>query len=194
GVDFGDFADEGLLGLAREITRAVGAREAIEWNGVSYTMHNEDGSIDYEKVRQMMLHPIMSGLTLHEVGHTLGLRHNFSGSFDALNYHARYWELRDDGNMRPRAWDPMTQAEVDGRINEYAYSTVMDYGHNFVVTDAQGIGHYDHAAIKMGYGDLVEVFEEVADADEMAWANFIQSAGWPVPIRLDTAFGGDMAA
>ena len=190
GVDFGDFADEGLLGLAREITRKVAAREAIEWNGVSYTMHNEDGSIDYEKVRQMMLHPIMSGLVLHEVGHTVGLRHNFSGSFDALNYNARYWELRDDGNMHPRAWDPLTEAEVNGRIYEYSYSTVMDYGHNFVVSDAQGLGHYDYAALKMGYGDLVEVFQEVPDTGAFGWVAFIQSAGWPVNLTIDSFIAG----
>ncbi len=67
----------------------------------------------------------------------------------------------------------MTDAEIDGRIREYQYSTVMDYGNNFVVTDAAGIGHYDHAAIKMGYGDLVEVFTRRAtDPAEIAWVYF----------------------
>ena len=30
----------------------------------------------------------------HEMGHSMGLRHNFTGSFDALNYHTEYWQLR----------------------------------------------------------------------------------------------------
>ncbi|HEY0869068.1 MAG TPA: hypothetical protein VGD55_01615, partial [Acidothermaceae bacterium] len=30
----------------------------------------------------------------HEMGHSMGLRHNFPGSFDALNYHTQYWQLR----------------------------------------------------------------------------------------------------
>ena len=193
GIDWGEFADEGLLGLARAVQRA-GSSGVVSWNGVDYDIRGEGGQPDYEAVRDMLRHPIMSGLALHEVGHSVGLRHNFSGSFDALNYHPQYWELRDDGNMRPRAWDPLTPAEIDGRIHEYQYSTVMDYGHNFVASDAHGLGHYDHAAIKMGYGDLVEVFESVPDTDEMAWLGFIQNAGWPVPITLETAFGGNMSA
>ena len=30
----------------------------------------------------------------HEVGHTVGLRHNFEASRDAMNYHPQYWALR----------------------------------------------------------------------------------------------------
>lgn len=193
GLDWAEFGDEGLLGLARVIQRGAEGG-TITWNGVTYDLQGEGGTVDYDKVRDMLRHPILSGLALHEVGHTVGLRHNFSGSHDAMNYHPQYWELRDDGDMRPRAYDPISQREIDGRIAEYGYSTVMDYGNNFVVSDAHGLGHYDHAAIKMGYGDLVEVFEDVPDEDEMAWLAFIQQAGWPVPISLQTAFGGPMSA
>jgi hypothetical protein len=30
----------------------------------------------------------------HEMGHSMGLRHNFTGNFDALNFHTEYWQLR----------------------------------------------------------------------------------------------------
>jgi hypothetical protein len=194
GIDHGDFADEGLLGLARAIRRAADEGGTIEWNGVVYPLSGE-GGIDYEAVREMLRHPILTGLALHEVGHTLGLRHNFSGSYDAPNYAPEYWQLRDDGTMRPRAWDPMSDAEHDGRITEHAYSTVMDYGQNFIVTDSNGIGHYDVAAIKLGYGDLVEVFTDVPHVSEVSWLAFIQSRGWPAPITFQAASGrGPLAA
>ncbi len=31
---------------------------------------------------------------LHEMGHSMGLRHNFTGTWDSLNYHTQYWQLR----------------------------------------------------------------------------------------------------
>ncbi len=190
-----DFADDGLLGLARAIDRAANTGDGtMEWYGTSFQIRQDDGTIDYAAVSRMIRQPIFHGVTAHEIGHTIGLRHNFSGSYDALNYNPRYWELRDDGNMAPRAQDPMTQAEIDGRITEYQYSTVMDYGNNFVVTDAQGVGHYDHAAVKMGYGDMVEVFTNVSNVRDVTWWNFIQNAGWPVPLKLSSFTGGELAA
>src|SRR5690606_14427030 len=121
------FGDEGMLGLARAIQRAVESGGTVDWYGRSYQLTQDDGTIDYRAVRDMVRHPIFHGVTSHGIGHTVGLRHNFSGSYDAMNYHPEFWRQRDDGTMRPRAWDPMTEAEIDGRIMEYQYSTVMDY-------------------------------------------------------------------
>lgn len=186
-----DFADDGLIGLAKAIVRAANEGDGIiNWYGVDYNVGDGKGKINYEAVRKMLIHPMFNAVTAHEIGHTLGLRHNFSGSFDALNYKPQYWELRDDGNMQPRYLDPTSAAEEDGRIAEYQYSTVMDYGNNFVVTDAEGIGYYDKAAIKMGYGDLIEVFTEAQDPGTLNWVHAITRLGWPIPLKLSSFTGG----
>lgn len=189
------FADESMLGLARAIRQEANGDGLIEFFGVSYPLLGEDGRISWELVRNAIRHPMFHAVTAHEVGHTVGLRHNFSGSYDALNYRPRYWDLRAaDGTMRPRAWDPISPQELDGRILEQQYSTVMDYGVNFVVTDSEGLGYYDYAAIKMGYGDLVEVFTNAANPQDVTNWTEIQLLGWPIPLRIDSFESGTPSA
>ncbi|MEZ4238801.1 MAG: zinc-dependent metalloprotease [Myxococcota bacterium] len=135
------FSDGALLGLARDYAR----------RGLAYDEIVQD--VRLNSFREVML---------HEIGHTLGLRHNFSGSFDAFNFRPEYWALRDDGHMAPRHVDPETDAEIDGRIREFQYSTVMDYPGSRNVGWA-GLGHYDAAAVKFGYAGLVEVLTAVPE-------------------------------
>jgi Met-zincin len=140
---------------------------------------------------------IYEAVMLHEIGHTLGLRHNFSGSADALNYFAEYWPLREETlNPAPRTTGDLLRqtceiedasnrdgcaAQRDGRMGEYAYSTVMDYGARFN-SDIHGVGHYDRAAIAAGYGDLVEVFTPAAEAQVQDRAFVEAMAGIRVPL------------
>ena len=114
----------------------------------------------------------------HEVGHTLGLMHNFIGSFDAMNYKDGYWDLRKDsigvmvGGKRVLPTTPQnlmdaaekTQNQLDKGIYEYEYSSIMDYGAR-VNSQNRGIGKYDEAAILFGYAGggepgWVEVFNQ----------------------------------
>jgi len=62
---------------------------------------------------------------------------------------------------RPR----MTQHEQDNQRFEWQLSTVMDYGQK-INSDIHGLGKYDYAAIKFGYGDMVEIFRHTEQVDE----------------------------
>src|SRR5262249_52879187 len=46
-----------------------------------------------EKIYQDLLRESIKGIAFHEIGHSLGLRHNFASSWDALNYTPQYWQL-----------------------------------------------------------------------------------------------------
>ena len=100
---------------------------------------------------------IFRGLTDHEMGHTMGLRHNFAASTDALNYDDQFWQTYTDQTM--------TDGQKDIADAEYEYASVMDYGSRFN-TDIQGLGKYDMAAIRFGYGQLVDL---IPQANENAW-------------------------
>ena len=135
---------------------------------------------------------IYKAVTEHEVGHTMALRHNFQGSWDSVNYHPNYWKLRTadgaasgacttardplkpDNCMGPRYLDPASPEENGNTatphagIEEFAYSSIMDYGYDFN-SDLHGIGSYDKAAMKFIYGGVVETFDTAAvDADTVS--------------------------
>ena len=151
------------------------------------------GSLDAktrgEKIYDDLWKNSVKGIGLHELGHSLGLRHNFASSWDAVNYTPQYWQLRtaegrataackgprsgdDDSCMGPRYVDPMT-ADEQGLGSEsrpglgyYANTSTMEYQiERFGETI--GLGTYDLHAMESLYGRVLEAFDDsVVRADD----------------------------
>lgn len=124
------------------------------------------------------------GIQLHEVGHSLGLLHEFASSYDSPNYNPQYWQLRtaegtstqtcagkprgaDDSCMGPRYLDPETDDEL-GRadesrpgINYFGHTSTMEY-QNERFFENVGLGQYDTFAMGALYGRVLEAFDERA--------------------------------
>ncbi len=177
------FSDDILMGLAERLAggKPIRMNDPLDapvafgrdWN------FGTGQATNYDLMAQYAAQFIHHGVLAHELGHSLGQRHNFTASADAINYNDQYWLVRGKGHatkagdslpgLRPRydyLADPQdgqyySQDEIDGRVDEWSYSSVMDYkGLN---EDAHGIGRYDYAFIKNGYVGLVEAFKTVAD-------------------------------
>ena len=115
------------------------------------------------------------GVMSHEIGHSVGLRHNFAASFDSLNYEPQYWQLRTNhgavtapcaagttdgsGCIGPRFRDPISEQEIDGNIGRYGTSSVMDYPGD-QNQDTVLPGKYDRAAARFIYGGVVDVWNQ----------------------------------
>ncbi len=215
GVDFADFADEGIAQRAMQLARDPATQ-----------------SLDPDAVRQKIRRDVFLALSLHEMGHNVGLRHNFRASYDSLNYLPQYWDLRAKGaqstrkyagldartlrptgapyqgadcaagrgRLRPRYVDcaggALSVEEAEGGISEFQYSSVMDYGSEFN-SDLYGLGLYDKAAMKFAYsGDgYVEVFTrakaDAASQDKLASLQFFSTYyGFPSPITVTQSRNG----
>jgi hypothetical protein len=138
-----EFADDAIVGIAREL--------AEKYPKSADPREDEKNQLEmWKEIRRR----VTLGLAQHEAGHTLGLRHNFEGSTDALNFFDPFWSLVGDA---PKYGAPLTEAQKNGKLIELEYSTVMDYGSRFN-SDVHGLGKYDYAAVRFAYGDVVEAF------------------------------------
>lgn len=69
-----EFADDALYGIAKDY---------------------KNSGMDPETFKKELGGRILQGVLEHEVGHTVGLRHNFSGSTDVFNFHDEYYSIRE---------------------------------------------------------------------------------------------------
>jgi hypothetical protein len=164
---------DSLVGMARQAQKLFPTPDPTKPTYVT-DLNARDQSL-HQWIREQFHMSVIA----HEMGHSMGLRHNFVGSWDSLNYHTEYWQLRTRNGAEhycgypgtldartphtngadcvgPRWVDPVTDAETNGLLWKWASTTVMDYPGD-QTQDMNDIGLYDKAAMRFGYANLVDV-------------------------------------
>ncbi len=153
-----------------------------------------------DRIYDDLVKETIKGIGIHELGHSLGLRHNFASSWDAPNYNPQYWQLRTnegkavaecgttrsgdaDTCMGPRYLDPQTSDEQglagESRpgIDYFANTSTMEYQIERG-GESVGLGTYDQHAMKVLYGRVIETLDEksipLADQPNFGLKNYTQ--------------------
>ncbi|PMO73208.1 zinc-dependent metalloprotease [Vibrio splendidus] len=110
----------------------------------------EELTIDQQKLASQAISKHMFKSTLiHELGHNLGLRHNFMGSTDESHF---YTEAE------------LAQSKIGHLDKPAAYSSIMDYGAS-IFDELLTFGKYDKAALRFAYARQVETNELIVNTN-----------------------------
>lgn len=90
------------------------------------------------EVQKVIVSNSYKATLIHELGHNLGLRHNFMGSWDKDNFYTD------------------AEAQALGMEAAPAYSSIMDYSFS-EYNQLKAFGKYDLAALRFGYANQVEL-------------------------------------
>lgn len=128
---FAPIGDSSIQGISQKLMNQI-SDDAKTWEQLDTS--------EKEKIISMILPEIWVPTLIHEMGHNLGLRHNFAASEDKNNFYSN---------------EQLSQMGID---HEVPFSSVMDYGNDLKTLSV--LGKYDIAALKFGYLRKVDVVKD----------------------------------
>lgn len=167
-----------IPGLARYFKDAYNDDSIKEEFGDKANIRQKRG----EKIYTHLLPETYKGIAIHEIGHSLGMLHQFASSWDSTNYNPQYWQLRTnegqamgscngqprtgdtDSCMGPRYLDGETADEMgfgdESRpgIDYFASTSTMEYQWERFGETA-GLGTYDMFTMSALYGRVLETMD-----------------------------------
>ena len=141
GIDYltGDYFDNSHLDVNADDYETQANTKLKKWSKLTKAQQSE--------VSDAISQHMFKSTLVHELGHNLGLRHNFMGSVDKANFYHEDEVASFDYDKVP------------------AYSSVMDYGAS-IFDELPTFGKYDIAALRFGYGRKIASEKHDPTTDE----------------------------
>lgn len=142
--------------------RAVEPAEYIFNDGGIWAFAKRHMDESRSELRQFIREQAFRSVTLHELGHNMGLRHNFISSFDRVNYFPEYWDIkkqvraafkdetgRDFSDLSIFQGNDETGAEFDARVAQWSADreTIRQMERDAGIKEAQYSSIMDYAAL-----------------------------------------------
>jgi hypothetical protein len=170
---------EGLetrLGLANMMM----PNEYVDASVLAYVQDHQDwprARVEFELNRRLYLNT-----QIHEMGHCLGLRHDFSGTADVNNYYDGYYTINeaiplpdpnefnidgvaglspDEQRRFEDAYDAQRERRELAGIDQWMNASIMDYTPQWYQR-ISGAARHDRMAVSFGYGDIVDIYRNDA--------------------------------
>jgi len=146
--------------LSKKIIKEIREdRRFIKSDGTLVKWENLTTELKEIAIKRIITHAYKTTLA-HEIGHNLGLRHNFQGSHDKENFYSK--------------------SEINSDVSPQ-YSSIMDYGLS-QLNELPVMGKYDIAALRFGYarkfekttGEILEIKSTLQDAYKTTPENLIK--------------------
>lgn len=168
--------------ILREAEAPLGLAPLGEILQAKFGAFNPSDSKDVQEARAVKMQRYVAeraqySVVAHEMGHSVGHRHNFVSSSDAWNYRSQYWQLRTRNGLvtepctslvadgatcvGPRYFDPVTPNEKNNLLWMFMSSSIMEYPGE-TTQDFIALGAWDFAATRMFYGDVAAVYRDDA--------------------------------
>ncbi len=128
----------------------------------------EEDPLCMDKVTGEYENRLAAKLLSRAVGHNLGLKNNFKGSFDVLNYPDKYWEIRVESarqqgkRVLERFLQPVTEWEFFNGVESLMTGSVMDYTPAHLSKEHPP-GRWEEAALNRLYAGFTPVYREIRE-------------------------------
>lgn len=135
-----------FTGLAKEIFPGVKEIPGILDDNGMLKPYKELTERQEQAMAKIVMVNTYTSTLVHEIGHNLGLRHNFSGSTDKENFFTA------------------EEAAEFGLDRSPVYSSIMDYAYSDL-NELSVFGNYDIAALRFAYAREIEKVKKLTDRD-----------------------------